>query len=177
MEHPSPSTAENCTRRKRASLLAVALGALPWFAAAAWAQNIDLGKQVYQTKVGCPECHGWAGDGAQEDPRAPRGANLRATMLDRAALIMVIKCGIPGASMPYFDGRAYTDDRCYGMTEAQIGNSKPPPGTPVLIQREIEAVADYLLAKVVGKGDPNYEQCLEFFGSPVERCRSLPRAR
>jgi hypothetical protein len=48
------------------------------------------------------------------------GANLRVTKLDRAKLIVAIKCGIPGKSMPAFDRLAYSDGRCYGLKEADL---------------------------------------------------------
>ena len=157
--------------------LGVAIGAGFAEIAPAAAQNLVLGKQTYQAKVNCPECHGWAGHGDPEDPRAPRGANLRDSKLNKEALITIIQCGRPGASMPYFDVRAYEDDRCYGMTKAQIGDQMPPPGTPNLIAREIEAVADYLLAKVIGRGPITREECAEYFGGEVNRCRDFPPRR
>src|SRR5262245_43141166 len=90
---------------------AVALGATIACVAAlpASAQQVDLGFRTYKMKVECGRCHGWAGDGVQDDPRAPKGANLRKTTLDRDGLIEVIKCGRPGTEMPHFDERAYTD--------------------------------------------------------------------
>ncbi|MDA1132633.1 MAG: c-type cytochrome [Proteobacteria bacterium] len=140
------------------------------WAAPAAAQNIDLGKSVYQTKVQCPLCHGWAGHGVHEDPRAPNGANLRETAMDAEALYVAVQCGLPGTSMPFFDRLAYTDDRCYGMTADAIGDMKPPPGQPVLIKREIDALVAYLMAKVVGRGEPSEEECVEFFGADNNRC-------
>ncbi len=156
-----------------ALVLALTLVASPRTAAA---QNIELGKHVFQTKIGCPLCHGWAANGFPEDPRAPGGANLRETAMDRDTLMTVFKCGLPGTSMPFFDQYSYTDDRCYGMTAAQMGDAMPPAGSPNLIKREVEALADYLLAKVVGRGEPTFEECVEFFGTPVARCNDFPGA-
>ena len=67
---------------------------------------------------------------------------------------MVIACGIPGTAMPHFDELAYTDKRCYGMTEAELGSRTPtlPPST-TLAKREIEVIADYLLGRIIGRGD------------------------
>jgi len=39
---------------------------------------------------------------------------------DRAALIMTIKCGLPGTGMPPFDKFAYSDGRCYGLKQADL---------------------------------------------------------
>jgi len=58
--------------------------------------------------------------GPETDRRRPGGANLRTTAMDRDTLMTVFKCGLPGTSMPFFDQYSYTDDRCYGMTAAQI---------------------------------------------------------
>lgn len=143
---------------------------------AAHGQNIALGKQIYKEKVNCPECHGWAANGIQEDPRAPRGANLRETAMDRDTIAKTIQCGLPGMSMPFFDVRAYVDSRCYGMTAAQIGGDRPPPGTPNLIQREIDAVADYVIAKIAGRGPITREECVEYFEADVSRCQDFPPA-
>src|SRR6266550_1639212 len=73
--------------------------------------------------------------------------------ISRRRLVMIISCGVPGTSMPHFDELAYTDKRCYGMTEAELGGRAPalPPST-TLPKREIEVLADYLLANVIGRG-------------------------
>ena len=111
-------------------------------ASAAHAQNVDFGKRIYHDKAVCSYCHGWAGDGAGEGQSSGGAADLRKTPLDRAQLIEVIKCGIPGKAMPHFDEAAYTDKRCYNSTEADMGANKPPlPPGSVLSQREIEALA------------------------------------
>jgi hypothetical protein len=46
-----------------------------------------------------------------------------------------------------------------------------PPAT--FQQREIELVADFLMAKVVGKGPMDKAKCVEYWGSEVEACRGL----
>ena len=134
------------------------------------AQNLDLGKSVYKTKVNCSQCHGWAGNGHKEDPRAPTGADLRETVMDAEALYTAVQCGIPGTPMPAFDNFAYKDDRCYGMTAKEMGDMKPPAGSPKLIKREMNALVAYLLASVVGRGDPTEEECVDFFGLDNNRC-------
>src|SRR6202022_1660246 len=94
------------------------------------------------------------GDGRKMDNQMPDGSNLRETTLDRAAVILTIKCGRPGRSMPAFDRLAYSDGRCYGLKDADV--KKPeltlfdPPST--LQPREIETLADFLFAKIIGKG-------------------------
>ena len=138
------------------------------------AENVAEGMRLYRTKADCQACHGWAGDGRKMDTQMPDGANLRTTKLDREKLIIAIKCGVPGKAMPAFDRLAYSDGRCYGMTQAalkKLGGLPDPPAT--LQPREIESVADFLFAKVVGKGPMNRAACIEYFGSEVEACKDL----
>jgi mono/diheme cytochrome c family protein len=117
------------------------------------ADDFAFGRRVFLDKAQCSYCHGWAGDGAGEPQSDGAAANLRVTQLQRAQLIEVITCGVPGKAMPHFDEEAYTGKRCYGVTTAELGRDTPalPPGA-TLNKREIEAVADYLLAKVIGRG-------------------------
>lgn len=162
--------------RQAGQTILFAMGmALAFWTVPAAAQNVALGKSVFQTKAQCPECHGWAGHGVHEDPRAPNGANLRETVMDAEALYVAIQCGLPGTSMPAFDRFAYRDDRCFGMTAEEIGDLKPPPGAVDLIRREILALVDYLTAAVVGRGEPTMEECTEFFGPDNNRCAGFAR--
>ena len=137
-------------------------------------EDVAAGQRIYRQKADCQSCHGWAADGRKMDSQMPDGANLRATKLDREKLIIAIKCGVPGKAMPAFDRLAYSDGRCYGMTQAalnKLGGLPDPPAT--LQQREIESVADFLFAKVVGKGPMDRAACIEYFGSEVEACKDL----
>src|SRR5437867_9016971 len=119
------------------------------------AQSADdaYGRRLYLDKAQCSFCHGWAADGAGEPQSNGGAADLRQTQLNRDQLVEVIMCGRPGTPMPRYDELAYTDKRCYDVTEATIGALVPalPPGS-TLQKREAEAIADYLLAKVVGRG-------------------------
>ena len=67
------------------------------------AADIAEGMRLFQQKGNCQACHGWAGDGRKMDSQMPDGANLRETKLDRGDLIVAIKCGRTGRSMPAFD--------------------------------------------------------------------------
>jgi mono/diheme cytochrome c family protein len=138
-------------------------------------EDVAAGLRIYRQKADCQACHGWAADGRKMDSQMPDGANLRATRLDRDKLIMAIKCGIPGKAMPAFDRLAYSDGRCYGMKQAdlaKLGTTMPDPAA-TLQPREIEQVADFLFAKVVGKGPMNHAACVEFFGSEVDACKEF----
>ncbi len=135
------------------------------------AQDVDLGLRVIKRKAECSLCHGWAGDGdyAMDNP----GPALRPAELDRAALVETIRCGRPESRMPYHFRNAYTDDpatSCYGVTEAEIGDQKPNRTRAFLSEREIEAVADYVIAWILGRGDPTLEECEFYFGAGHVSC-------
>ena len=125
--------------------------------------QISAGKELFQSKGSCLFCHGWAGDG-HGDPHSPgNGANIRHTRLSRAELFEVISCGRPGTAMPHFDAYAYSEDPCYGI-QGTIPSTVIPPNPPRSLQpREINAIIDYLLANVIGKGPPTRAECVEFF--------------
>jgi mono/diheme cytochrome c family protein len=116
------------------------------------AQDTSFGQRLFQDKADCQFCHGIDGDG-RGDPRSPgQAANLHKTILNREQLIEVIACGRPGTEMPHFDKFAYEDKSCYGRTAAEFGSDTPhDPHSTSLTKREIEAVADYIIAKFVGK--------------------------
>jgi hypothetical protein len=111
------------------------------------------------------------------DSQMPDGANLRAIPTDRQILILTIKCGRPGTGMPAFDRLAYSDGRCFGLKQADLrtrGLEMPdPPAT--LAANEVERLADFLLAKVIGKGPIDHASCVDFWGSDVEACKELKK--
>ena len=139
--------------------------------------DIAAGMRLYRQKGDCQACHGWAADGRKMDSQMPDGANLRTTLLNRNNLIVTIKCGRPGKSMPAFDRLAYSDGRCYGMRQADLkrpGSELPDP--PATLQpREIEMLADFLFAKVIGKGPMDRAKCIEYWGSDVAACSEFPK--
>ena len=139
--------------------------------------NIASGMRIYRQKADCQACHGWAGDGRKMDSQMPDGANLRMSQLDRDQLVLVVKCGLPGREMPAFDRLAYTDDRCLGRTRADLdrmGLELPDPAA-TLQQREVERLADFLFAKVIGQGPMDRAACIDYWGSDVEVCREFPQ--
>jgi mono/diheme cytochrome c family protein len=120
------------------------------FSASALAQDaarLAAGEAAWD-KAGCLQCHGSTGEGGVGG-EFPAGPSLRKTRLDRAALIETISCGLPGTQMPGWLDGAYTQRPCYGFPPG------PPPDaatvTPVLSADEVEALVDYLLAKIVGR--------------------------
>jgi len=46
-----------------------------------------------------------------------------------------------------------------------------PPAT--LQQREIDLIADFLMAKIVGKGPMDRAKCVEFWGAETDACKEL----
>jgi mono/diheme cytochrome c family protein len=136
-------------------------------------EELQFGKKIYQEKATCGYCHGWAGDGEGDPQSEGKAAILRTSKLTRDELIEVISCGRPGAAMPHFNSFAYSEDACYGMKDADVGAAKPPGPPRSLQPREIAAVADYLLAKIVGAGPVTKAQCLEYFGEG-KRCERYP---
>ncbi len=161
--------------RTRFPIALALLLAFPACPAAAADDDFAYGRRLFLEKAECSFCHGWAGDGAGHPQSPGRAANLRQSKLARDPLIEVISCGIPGTAMPHFDELAYTDKRCYGMTEAELGPRTPtlPPST-TLQKREIEVIADYLLAKIIGRGAVTREECLENFGPDHGDCADIP---
>ena len=141
------------------------------------ASDLGEGMRLYQQKADCQACHGWAGDGHKTDNQMPDGANLRETKLNRTALVLTIKCGRLNSQMPAFDKFAYSDGRCYGKTQADLkAYATRMPDPPSTLQaREIDLIADFLMAKIVGKGPMDHAKCVELWGSDVEACRDFPK--
>jgi mono/diheme cytochrome c family protein len=141
------------------------------------AEDVADGLRIYRQKADCQACHGWAGDGRKMDTQMPDAPNLRATKLNRGELVMAIKCGRPGRSMPAFDRLAYSDGRCNDITLADLKRAGLALHDPAatLQPREVEMVVDFLTAKVVGQGAMDRAKCIEFWGSEVDACRELSK--
>jgi hypothetical protein len=139
--------------------------------------DISYGMELFLQKGNCQACHGWAGDGRKLDSQMPDGANLRTRVLDREILLITIKCGRPGTGMPAFDRLAYSDGRCFGLKTADLRarqlDMPDPPAT--LAANEMGLIVDFLLAKVVNKGDMTRAQCAEYWGKPVDACNELAK--
>jgi hypothetical protein len=160
-----------------AVLLCVLAAASPVRAQAADPADIADGMRLFRQKADCQSCHGWAADGHKMDNQSPDGANLRESTLDRAGLIETIKCGRPGTLMPAFDKFAYSDGRCFGLKQADLKSRQltiadpPSPLQPI----EVERIADFLFAKVIGKGPMDHAKCIEFWGSDVDACKEYAK--
>src|SRR6516225_4957456 len=152
-----------------AALPAVAIAAFLGVAPAAVAQeDVARGLAIWKDKAGCPLCHGWAGDGLASGFHNQGGLPLRKTQLTRDQIHMTIQCGRPGTAMPHFDRFAYTDKRCYGMTEKDLGNQVPDRAPTTLQVFEMDAVADYVATILKGAGPVTRAQCFAFFGQGAD---------
>jgi hypothetical protein len=134
----------------------------------------DEGKRVYQ-RANCVGCHKWHGDGGGGYGGA--ALSLRATQLTREQIIEVVKCGRPGTGMPYHQRGAYDDDGCYGLNKEALGKDAPVEAAAFLRPGEIEAVADYVLAAMKGRGEPGYADCAAFFGEGARVCNTYKAAQ
>jgi mono/diheme cytochrome c family protein len=149
-----------------AALCAVSMAPAP-----AAAQDLELGKEVYE-KANCVGCHKWHGDGGGGYGGA--ALSLRETQLDRDLLLEVVRCGRPATGMPYHDRDAYGEVDCYGgMTEADLGADFPPKAATFLRAEEIEAVVVYVATRLQGQGEPTKEDCMAFWGEGSRECESM----
>ena len=135
------------TKAGTIALGAVTLLALMPSAHAQDAARLAAGEAAWN-KAACLQCHGSAGEGGGGG-EFPAGPSLRTTQLNRALLVDTIRCGRPGTQMPAWLDGAYTEISCYGLPKG------PPPAqldlTPVLSGDEVDALVDYMMAKMVGK--------------------------
>jgi len=135
------------TKAGTIALGAVTLLALMPSAHAQDAARLAAGEAAWN-KAACLQCHGSTGEGGSGG-EFPAGPSLRTTQLNRALLVDTIRCGRPGTQMPAWLDGAYTEISCYGLPKG------PPPAqldlTPVLSGDEVDALVDYMMAKMVGK--------------------------
>jgi mono/diheme cytochrome c family protein len=154
-----------------AAAAALLLGAL----AAKAEDNLEAGRRIWTAKAGCPNCHGWAGDGFSSAFHAEGAApSLRKTQLTRDQIRETIQCGRPGTPMPHFDRFAYTDKRCYGLTAEDLGDRVPNQSPTTLQSYEIDALADYVATEVKDAGPVTKAECVGYFGSNLARCDNYP---
>lgn len=148
-----------------AGMLLLMATALP--AAAETADPAEAGKAVYE-RANCVGCHKWSGVGG--GGYGGSALSLRATALDKEQIEEIVVCGRPGTGMPHFTTDPYTGGKCYGLSSEDVKAILPPAANVVLRQREIDAVADYVIANIKGKGDPGLEDCVGYFGDTSRVC-------
>jgi Cytochrome C oxidase, cbb3-type, subunit III len=132
----------------------------------------ESGFAIYK-RANCVGCHKWHGGGGGGYGGA--ALSLRKTELEKQQIVETVTCGRPGTGMPYFSRDPYpTDDasppRCYGLTKKDLEGTPVAQGGVFLKPEEIEAVVDYVVNNVKGKGDPNLADCTAFFGEDSSAC-------
>src|SRR6202165_1163404 len=113
----------------------------------------DAGKAV-STRANCFGCHKWHGNGG--GGYGGDALSLRKTELTREQIIEVVRCGRPGTGMPFHLRGAYDAEPCYHLKREQLTGMMPPEAVSFLRPGEIDAVSDYVIAHVKGKGEPDY---------------------
>jgi mono/diheme cytochrome c family protein len=127
----------------------------------------NAGKAVF-SKANCVGCHKWHGNGG--GGYGGDALSLRKTELTREQIIEVVSCGRPGTGMPFFTRGAYDEVKCHDMNRQDAGAQMPPEGGMFLRPKDIEAVADYVIAHIKRAGEPTYAECVAFFSSTSRVC-------
>ena len=143
-------------------------------ATGAAADNLAFGRRLYLDKAQCSYCHGWAADGAGEPQSNGGAANLRQSFLNREQLSSDHVRPAGDADAPLRRSRLHRQ----ALLRRDGGRARPqapalPPST-TLQKREVEAIADYLLAKFIGRGAVTREECQEVFGAGGRACGQYP---
>ncbi|WP_316231399.1 c-type cytochrome [Bradyrhizobium sp. SZCCHNR1051] len=149
------------------SALVLGSASLALAQSAAPADPTEAGKAVFK-RANCLGCHKWHGNGG--GGYGGDALSLRRTQLTRDQIIETVTCGRPGTGMPYFARGSYDTAKCYGMSRQDVGERMPPEGGVFLRPNDIEAVADYVLAHIKGRGEPTYDECTAFFGNTSRVC-------
>ena len=154
-------------RKGRALAAALALAVAGLAGSQAAAQSAD-GKRIYED-ANCIGCHKWHGQGGGGYGGA--ALSLREMTLEREQLIEVIACGRMATRMPFhLRGAWKPENLCYGMTADEIGEDISPTPAKYLRPHQIEAVADYVIEHLQGRGAPTREECVAFWGDASREC-------
>ena len=100
-------------------VIAIVCGSCAWGQAPAG--NAENGKRVY-LRVGCYECHGTVGQGAQANPLAPK---LAPRPLALAALTAYVRK--PAGNMPPYVSRVLSDAELADIRAYLASIPEPPP--------------------------------------------------
>jgi hypothetical protein len=132
--------------------------------------SLESGQAIFK-RANCVGCHKWHGDGGGGYGGA--ALSLRKTELDKPQIMETVRCGRPGTGMPYFSRDSYPSDsapQCYGLTSKDLETTHVAQANVFLRPEEIDAVADYVIGFIKGKGDPNLADCVAFFGGDSKAC-------
>ena len=131
------------------------------------ADPTNAGKAVF-SRANCMGCHKWHGNGG--GGYGGDALSLRKTELTRDQIIETVGCGRLGTGMPFFMRGAYDEVKCHEMNRQDAGAQMPPEGGTFLRPKDIEAVADYVIAHIKGAGEPTYAECVTFFSNTSRVC-------
>jgi mono/diheme cytochrome c family protein len=131
------------------------------------ADPTDAGKHVFK-RANCMGCHKWHGNGG--GGYGGDALSLRKTVLTREQIIETVTCGRPGTGMPFFARGSYDTSQCYDMLRKDAGDLMPPEANVFLRPKEIEEVADYVIAHIKGRGEPTFAECEAFFSKGSRVC-------
>ena len=134
---------------------------------AATSDPTDAGKAVYK-RANCVGCHKWHGNGG--GGYGGDALSLRKTALTREQIVETVGCGRPATGMPFFTRGAYDTVKCHDMNRQDVGDHMPPEANTFLRPNDIDAVADYVITLIKGKGEPNHAECVGFFGDTSRVC-------
>ena len=132
--------------------------------------NPESGQAVFK-RANCVGCHKWHGDGGGGYGGA--ALSLRKTELEKQQIMETVRCGRPGTGMPYFSRNSYPPDgapQCYNLTPKDLESMHVAQANVFLQPEEIEAVAEYVISAIKGKGEPNLTDCIAFFGEDSKAC-------
>jgi mono/diheme cytochrome c family protein len=144
------------------ALAVIAFVAIPTDVLAQSADPTDAGKAVFK-RANCFGCHKWHGNGG--GGYGGDALSLRKTELTKDQIVETVECGRPGTGMPFFVRGAYDATKC-----EEVGAQIPPEANVFLRREDVEAVADYVLTHIKGRGEPTYAECTDFFGSTSHVC-------
>ena len=119
------------------------------------AASIKRGRNVFQNRAGCTECHMWDGVGGEDT----NVATLVGLTLNSEEIQKVVACGLPETSMWAFAPSACTADARSKNAPKQISG------------RDLVDVANYV-AEVLAKG-VTLDECQTVNGANAEVCKSL----
>ena len=132
-------------------------------AAAQDAERVAAGAAAWR-EARCATCHGTFAEGG-DGMYAPKGANLRRTALDRGAVVETVRCGRPGRDMPSLLRGAYVEAACLDVPLGALPQDVRP-WRRKLTAAQIEAVVDFLFARVIGNPAITRADCELFHGVP-----------
>jgi Cytochrome C oxidase, cbb3-type, subunit III len=131
------------------------------------ADPTDAGKAIFK-RANCMGCHKWHGNGG--GGYGGDALSLRKTELAREQIIETVRCGRPGTGMPFFERGAYDNIQCHGMNRQDAGSHMPPEANVFLRTKDVEEVADYVIAHIRGRGEPTLAECVSFFSETSRVC-------